>query len=299
MGTGTAGCSRTHGQPALRDCHPPELGIERLARAALQARSWLALLRTATCEHEAATSRPPGTCTQLCSAGSTAPASSSSAGCSTSRRSPAGTGAGATLHTRHGHEDAGRAAPRERALPPPPAVPARICPATTGRVPAATWRPPAPVAQGRVAACGTGQARFRSPPRASPAGPQTPPAPAGPLPGTLLAAASSPSIVIYRRAAQLPGRRLQANQDTLPEIKPHLHPELSSTIYSLSRTCPKHKQKAAQKEKLTQQTFYPTKPCFSIQTLFVPDLRNRTTMLWKRDYECISKDVGGSTCQKF
>lgn len=106
-------------------------------------------------------------------------------------------------------------------------------------------------------------------------------------------------LVIYRRAAWLPGRRLQANQDTLPEIKPHLHPELSSTIYSLSRTCPKHKQKAAQKEKLTQQTFYPTNPCFSIQTLFVPDLLNRTTMLWKRDYECISKDVRGNTCQKF
>lgn len=123
MGTGTAGCRGTQGQPALQDCHPPELGIDRLAPAASRARSWLALLSTATCAHEAATSRPLGKCDQLCSAASTAPASSSSAGRSTSRERPAGTGAGAAPHARHGHGDAGRAGacgngPCHR-LPPP------------------------------------------------------------------------------------------------------------------------------------------------------------------------------------
>lgn len=36
-----------------------------------------------------------------------------------------------------------------------------------------------------------------------------------------------------------------SNQSTLAEIKPHLHPELNSTIYSPSRTCPEHQQKGS------------------------------------------------------
>jgi len=56
---------------------------------------------------------------------------------------------------------------------------------------------------------------------------------------------SNASFAHYCGSVLVPGESFPANQSTLAEIKPHLHPEQNSTIYSVSRTCPEHQQKGS------------------------------------------------------
>lgn len=64
------------------------------------------------------------------------------------------------------------------------------------------------------------------------------------------------------------------------------------------KNMPRTQAERQHRKQLTQQTFHPTKPCFSIQTWFVPPLFNTTRMLREKGYEKVSEEACASNLNK-